>query len=119
MRLQTSARIIVLYAVLALLTIPVFPHFLSPNEFSRWIAHALTAFALVGSWFFLVAERRPILSGALMGIAVLSEYASAVVAILFLICAAIWSRRHLVRFVIGGIPFLAILLIYNQLAFGN
>src|SRR5438128_2355660 len=40
MRLQTSARIIVLYAVLALLTIPVFPHFLSPNEFSRWIVDA-------------------------------------------------------------------------------
>src|SRR2546428_13074955 len=40
MRLQTSARIIVLYAVLALLTVPVFPHFLSPNEFSRWIVAA-------------------------------------------------------------------------------
>jgi hypothetical protein len=239
---QTSARIIGLYAILALLIIPIFPHFLSPNEFSRWIvdaaivddhtldvsmmnarfgnriedlarfdgrqysnkapgvalvglpayalarlftgpprpetmritltamrwlastlpilllawlllragqhfvigdeahrwtvavllfatplfaygmllfSHALTAFALFGSWYFLFAERRPLLAGALMGIAVLSEYTSAVVAILFLICAAVWSRHHLVRFIAGGIPFLAILLLYNQLAFGN
>ena len=27
---------IILYAILAILVIPVFPHFVSPNEFSRW-----------------------------------------------------------------------------------
>ena len=235
--MQTPARIIGLYAILALLIIPIFPHFLSPNEFSRWIvdaaivddhtldvthvnslfgnriedlarfngrqysnkapgvaliglpayaiariftarprvtltamrwlastvpmvllalmmmraasrfgvgdeairwmlllllfatplfaygmllfSHALTAFALFGSWFFFFTERRPMLAGVLMGIAVLSEYTSAAVAIFFLICAAIWSRRDLVRFVAGGLPFLGILLLYNQLAFGN
>jgi len=234
---QTPARIIGLYAILALLVIPIFPHFLSPNEFSRWIvdaaivddhtldvnhvnslfgnriedlarfngrqysnkapgvaliglpgyamvriftarprvtltamrwlastlpivllawmmmraahrfgvgdeaacwmlllllfatplfaygmllfSHALTAFALFGSWWFLFTERRPVLAGVLMGIAVLSEYTSAAVAILFLICAAISSRRDVVRFVAGGLPFLGILLVYNQLAFGN
>jgi hypothetical protein len=85
-------------------------------------SHALTAFALFGSWAFLFTDafgRRPAIAGALMGIAVLSEYTSAVVAILFLICAAIWSRRDLLPFIAGGIPFLAILLLYNQLAFGN
>ena len=235
--MQTPARIIGLYAILALLIIPIFPHFLSPNEFSRWIvdaaivddhtldvthvnslfgnriedlarfngrqysnkapgvaliglpayaiariftarprvtltamrwlastvpmvllalmmmraasrfgvgdeamrwmlllllfatplfaygmllfSHALTASALFGSWFFFFTERRPMLAGVLMGIAVLSEYTSAAVAIFFLICAAIWSRRDLVRFVAGGLPFLGILLLYNQLAFGN
>ena len=235
--MQTPARIIGLYAILALLVIPIFPHFLSPNEFSRWIvdaaivddhtldvthvnslfgnriedlarfngrqysnkapgvaliglpayaiariftarprvtltamrwlastvpmvllalmmmraasrfgvgdeamrwmlllllfatplfaygmllfSHALTASALFGSWFFFFTERRPMLAGVLMGIAVLSEYTSAAVAIFFLICAAIWSRRDLVRFVAGGLPFLGILLLYNQLAFGN
>ncbi len=240
--MQKSALIIGLYAILALLTVPVFPHFLSPNEFSRWIvdaaivddhtldvthinalfgdriedlarfdgrqysnkapgvsliglpayalvrlfsgpprpgtmrvtltamrwvastlplvllallmvraakrfeagdeslpwmiavllfatplfaygmllfSHALTAFALFGSWVFLFTERRPVLAGALMGVAVLSEYTSAAVAILFLICAAITSRRDALRFIAGGVPFLAILLLYNQLAFGN
>jgi hypothetical protein len=242
---RTSARIIGLYAILALLVIPVFPHFLSPNEFSRWIvdaaliddhtldvtavnarfgnriedlarfdgrtysnkapgvaliglpafavarlitgpsrpetvrvtltamrwlastlplvalawlmlkggqrfglgdealswmlaimlfatplfaygmmlfSHALTAFAVFGSWLFLFTDaigRRPLLAGVLMGIAVLSEYTSAIVAIFFVICCAIWMRRDLLRFVIGGLPSLAVLLLYNQLAFGN
>jgi hypothetical protein len=35
-----ATSIILLYAALALLTVPVFPHFLSPNEFSRWIVAA-------------------------------------------------------------------------------
>ena len=240
--MRTSARIIGLYAILALLTVPVFPHFLSPNEFSRWIvdaalfedhsldvshintlfgnriedlakaggktlsnkapgvsliglpafslarliagpsgpanvrvtftamrwlastlplialallmlsvasrfgvdeasqrwmtvvllfatplfaygvllfSHALAAFALFGAWVFLFVEERPVIAGVLMGLAVLTEYTSAAVAILFLICAAVSSRQRLVRFVIGGVPFLAALLLYNQLAFGN
>ncbi len=82
-------------------------------------SHALTAFALFGSWFFSFMDRRPMLAGALMGVAVLAEYTSAVVAILFLICAAIWRRRDLLRLIAGGLPFLAILLLYNQLAFGS
>jgi len=218
-----AASIILLYAVLALLTVPVFPHFLSPNEFSRWIvaaalvddhslevsrvnarfggriedlsridgrlysnkapgvallglpayaavrvivgppdpatsritltamrwmastlptvllawmmlragrrfgvsesalkwvlavllfatplfaygmllfSHALTAFALFSAWTLLFTDtfgRRPAIAGALMGLAVLSEYTSAVVLALFLICAAIWSRRDVLR----------------------
>jgi hypothetical protein len=31
---------IALYALLSLIVIPVFPHFLSPNEFTRWVAAA-------------------------------------------------------------------------------
>ena len=57
--------------------------------------------------------------GVLMGLAVLAEYTSAVVAILFLICIAITSRQRFARFVIGGVPFLLALLLYNYLAFGN
>src|SRR5436305_4571482 len=37
--LRTSS-VIALYALLALILIPVFPHFLSPNEFTRWAADA-------------------------------------------------------------------------------
>ncbi len=85
-------------------------------------SHALTAFALFASWIFLFTDalgRRPALAGALMGLAVLSEYTSAAVAALFLLFAAIWSRRDLLPFIAGGIPFLAILLLYNQVAFGS
>ncbi|HEY8712863.1 MAG TPA: hypothetical protein VIM68_08320, partial [Thermoanaerobaculia bacterium] len=28
---------IILYAVLSIIVVPVFPHFVSPNEFSRWV----------------------------------------------------------------------------------
>jgi hypothetical protein len=240
-----TASIILLYAALALLTVPVFPHFLSPNEFSRWIvaaaivdyhtlevtpvnarfggriedlaridgrtysnkapgvalvglpayavvravagpaqpstsritltamrwiastlptlilawmmlragrrlgvsepvlrwvlavllfatplfaygtllfSHALTAFALFGAWTLLFTDtfgRRPALAGALMGLAVLSEYTSAVVLALFLICAAIWSRREVLPFIAGGLPLLGVFLLYNYLAFGS
>ncbi|MEA2239373.1 MAG: hypothetical protein QOC81_4097 [Thermoanaerobaculia bacterium] len=35
-RVPTTAIVIALYALLALIVIPVFPHFGSPNEFTRW-----------------------------------------------------------------------------------
>src|SRR5512144_2838953 len=31
-----ARTLLILYGALALLVIPVFPHFLSPNEFTRW-----------------------------------------------------------------------------------
>jgi hypothetical protein len=85
-------------------------------------SHALTAFALFGAWTFLFTGtfgRRPAVAGALMGLAVLSEYPAAVVVVIFLVCAAIQSRRDVLFVVAGGIPFLAIVLLYNQLAFGD
>src|SRR5207237_277516 len=88
-------------------------------------SHALTAFALFGSWLFLFTERRPVLAGVLMGIAVLSEHTSAAVAIFFPICAAISSRRDLVRFVAGGppyltpaLPFIVFLIAFAEISFG-
>src|SRR5467141_3236963 len=37
---HSTFLVISLYALLALILIPVFPHFLSPNEFTRWAAAA-------------------------------------------------------------------------------
>src|SRR5438132_9354856 len=37
---HSTFLVISLYALLALIVIPVFPHFLSPNEFTRWAAAA-------------------------------------------------------------------------------
>ncbi len=39
-RFPTSAIIIALYALLAAIVIPVFPHFPSPNELTRWVVVA-------------------------------------------------------------------------------
>ena len=85
-------------------------------------SHALAAFALFGGWVLLFTDtfgRRPLLAGAMMGLAVLSEYTSAVVAIIFVVCAGFSSRKDLLRFMAGGFPFLVVLLLYNQIAFGN
>ncbi len=53
MRFRGSAPV-VLYALLAVLVVPVFPHFLSPNEVSRWATAAS-----------LVETRSPEISGVL------------------------------------------------------
>src|ERR1019366_9072789 len=39
-RFPTTATIIALYALLAAIVIPVFPHFPSPNELTRWVLAA-------------------------------------------------------------------------------
>lgn len=48
-----------LYALLALLVIPVFPHFISPNEMSRWA----TAASLVEFHTFEITRLLPLLGG--------------------------------------------------------
>jgi hypothetical protein len=37
---RRAAAILALYALLAVVAVPIFPHFLSPNEFSRWLLDA-------------------------------------------------------------------------------
>jgi len=48
-----------LYALLALLVVPVFPHFVSPNEMSRWA----TAAALIDLHTFEITPLLPLLGG--------------------------------------------------------
>jgi len=48
-----------LYALLALLVIPIFPHFVSPNEMTRWA----TAAALVENRTFEITNLLPLLGG--------------------------------------------------------
>lgn len=52
-----TSTVIALYAALALILIPVFPHFLSPNEFTRWV----TAAAIVDDQTFQVNRYLPLL----------------------------------------------------------
>src|SRR6266550_6434505 len=54
---HSTFLVIFLYALLALILIPVFPHFLSPNEFTRWV----TAAAVVDDHTLAVNRYMPLL----------------------------------------------------------
>ena len=91
-------------------------------------SHALVAAALFCAWgvLFIEWDRREkqmhheFLAGALLGMAVLSEYPAALPA-LILVAGILWRRgwRSAFRVVLGGLPFAVILGLYNQLAFDS
>jgi len=90
-------------------------------------SHALVAFALFGAWaaLFLPGDprttaRREVAAGALLGLAVLSEYPAAIPGLVILVAAA-WRRdpRRLLRVGLGGLPFALGLLVYNRVFFGG
>ncbi|MGH9420220.1 MAG: hypothetical protein ACRD3J_09610, partial [Thermoanaerobaculia bacterium] len=84
-------------------------------------SHALTGAALFGAWLLLyLRERGGITAGALIGIAVASEYptlAPALVLIGGLVVLRSWKRLGLV--IAGGTPFAILLIAYQKLAFGS
>lgn len=78
---------------------------------------------LVVASFAALLNRRPTLGGALLGFAILSRHVTIVAApgILLLLWFAEADERHksLLRFILGGLPFAAILFAYNIWAFGS
>lgn len=94
-----------------------------------FFAHALSAFALFGAFALLFipaagdprpAMSRDVYAGAMIGLAVLSEYPSAIPGAVLIACALPRLRfGGLLRVIAGGIPFATILGIYNRIAFGN
>jgi hypothetical protein len=76
-------------------------------------SHALTAFALFAAWVLL--DERPFAAGALIGLAVVSEYpcifAGAVL--------VAFAGRRAWRVILGGLPFALALVLYNHAAFGS
>src|SRR5437899_2672447 len=90
--MKRAALIVVLFGIVSLLMIPVYPHFVSPNELGRWA-----------------------LAGALIGVAVCSEYPAAVPALVLLIVA--WNR--VVKVIAGGLPFAIGLAAYHYISFGS
>jgi len=89
-----------------------------------YFAHALSALTLFGPWALLFVSpqtvRNQILAGALIGLAVLSEYPSAIPAAVILICALPLLRvRGTLAVMAGGAPFALLLAIYNKIAFGS
>jgi hypothetical protein len=81
-------------------------------------SHALVAAALWSAWYFLYEERRDLLAGALLGIAVSAEYPMAVPA-LMLIAPLLRDWRRALRIIAGGAPFALALAAYHTAAFGS
>jgi hypothetical protein len=88
-------------------------------------AHALTAACLFVAWALLFAwpGRRGLdqfAAGALIGLAVISEYPVAITVLVF-VAVLLWERRYwaVARFIAGGIPFAIGLALYNTAAFGG
>src|SRR5438105_1190725 len=81
-------------------------------------SHALTAAALFIAWNMLFVDPSPahdIAAGALIGLATISEYPTAIAGVVLV--AVAWRRA--LRIIIGGIPFAVLLAMYNRAAFGS
>jgi hypothetical protein len=90
-------------------------------------AHALVAFCLFAAWacLFVSGNRKAdaateLVAGALIGLAVASEYPAAVPGALLVACAS-WRRSpaRLARIVAGGLPFAVALGLYDRACFGG
>jgi hypothetical protein len=88
-------------------------------------SHALVAACLFGAWvafFGTGAEGRPrrdVLGGALLGLAVLSEYPAAIPAAALVLCAAAAAPRRLVAIGAGSAPAALALAAYDAFCFGS
>jgi len=81
-------------------------------------SHALTAAAIFIAWHMLFIDPSPvrdIAAGALIGLATISEYPTAIAGAVLV--AVAWRRAH--RIILGGLPFALLLAIYNRAAFGS
>ena len=89
-------------------------------------AHALVAACLFGAWAALfgpsagsAGPRRDAAAGALLGLAVLSEYPAAVPALAIVAVAAWRAPRRLLPIGAGALPFAALLGAYDAACFGS
>ena len=89
-----------------------------------FFAHALSAFALFGAWMlFFTGETRPrhdVAAGALIGLAVVADYPNVIPAAVIGFCALPRLRvAGALHVAAGGLPFAAVLAVYNLIAFGT
>lgn len=89
-------------------------------------SHALVAACLFGAWAALFGPRaeragkaRDVAAGALLGLAVLSEYPVAIPASVLVAVAAWRAPARLARVVLGGLPFAVVLGAWNAACFGS
>ena len=92
-----------------------------------FFAHALSAFTIFGAWALLLLHRShdrlrsaEFAAGAMIGLAVVSEYPMAVPGAVIVACAIPVIRAPgLLRVLGGGAPFAIALALYNRAAFGS
>ena len=91
-----------------------------------FFSHALVAACLFGAWVALFVPgdasrgfRRDVLAGALLGVAVLSEYPAAAPAGVLVLSAVIPAPRRALALAAGGAPFAAALGAYDLACFGG
>src|SRR5256885_1758922 len=113
---RRTGLILAAYAVLALLVIPIYPHFVSPNEFTRWALDVAVLEHHSLEVTSVVAQFGPRFDG----LAVAAEYTAVFAAIILLVSVAVrrdW--RRLLKFVAGGAPFALLLAAYHAAVFGS
>ncbi|HET9681179.1 MAG TPA: hypothetical protein VFP19_04000 [Candidatus Limnocylindrales bacterium] len=92
---------------------------------TMFFGHAPAAAALFGSLYVLQGWRRtreqwrPLVAGALAGVAVLVEIPAALGVGVLVLYAAWLGRRQAAAFIVGGIPFAVIFGVYDWISFGN
>ena len=89
-------------------------------------SHALVAACLFGAWSALfgpatqgAARAREIAAGALLGLAVFSEYPAAIPALVLVVAAGWRAPGRLARILLGGLPFAVALGAWNVVCFGS
>ena len=86
-----------------------------------YFSHALTAMAIFIAWVLLFvteAEKNDYFAGALIGLAVLSEYPAAIAGAV-LVAFALPNVKKVLRVITGGLPFAIALGLYNRALFGG
>jgi hypothetical protein len=84
-----------------------------------FVGHLLTGILLTGSYVLLKSERRPALCGFLVGLAVIAEYPASLALPVWTFFILRRQPRALPRFLLGGLPCGAVLLLYNYAMTGS
>jgi hypothetical protein len=104
--------------VVLLSMLPLYGSFVAAYS-GVFVSHLLSGILLTGSYVLLKSERRPALCGFLVGLAVVAEYPSALALPVWTAFILRRQPRTLPRFVLGGLPCAAALLLYNYAITGS
>jgi hypothetical protein len=119
-RLEVAPERIIFMLAVMLFGTPIFAYGM------MLFSHVLTAAALFGAWLLLFGDAgrrlatRELAAGALLGLAAISEYPTAIPAMVLVLCA--FRGRGLLglaRIAAGALPLAAALAFYNLVAFGG
>jgi hypothetical protein len=84
-----------------------------------FMSHLLSGIFLCASYILLKRETHPLWCGLLLGMSVLAEFPTALAVPIWAVSMARTRREHLRWFVLGGLPCLTALLLYNHAITGS